>query len=72
MSGEERGWSAVDLAAFLALDLRDLPRLLLCGQPRADRWHQDVERIAASVGCDPERLAELLSDDNALVTTPKP
>jgi hypothetical protein len=58
-----RGWTDTDLAAYLGFSVVDLPRLLLRGPPRADRWHGDIERIATHVGCDPSKLAELLNEN---------
>jgi hypothetical protein len=50
------------LAAHLGCSVAALPHLALCRRPEGDSpmFRDDLTRIAAYVGCDPARLAQLL------------
>jgi hypothetical protein len=54
------------LAAFLGIDRPALDRLALCGRPRPELFAADVQDIAAHVGADPLRLANLIRQVEAL------
>jgi hypothetical protein len=53
---------ARELAARLGCSLDVLPRLWLCELPRAEQFAEDVERIAAFLGIEPEPLAQIIAE----------
>jgi len=55
-----------DLANRLNCDLTQINRLFLCRSPREDAvgFRQDVEKIAAYVGCDAFLIAQIVREAN--------
>lgn len=52
------------VASFLGCGQESMTRLAMCRQPSVgeESYQQDVEQIAAFVGCDPARLQQLLRE----------
>jgi hypothetical protein len=62
-----RGFSEIELAAWLGCAPERLPELALCRRPvlRGPGFRHGVQKIADHIGIRPERLAELLREVDA-------